>query len=45
LFDACVARMRLLVAKVETGEFQAVMRVAYVNEGPITILLDSKKAF
>jgi len=45
LFDDCVAKMRLLVPKVETGEFQAVMRVSYVNEGPITILLDSKKAF
>ena len=27
------------------GVFQASMRVAYVNEGPVTILLDSKKAF
>lgn len=45
LFDACVEKMRGLVGKVETGQFQAVMRVAYINEGPITILLDSKKAF
>lgn len=31
--------------KVETGRFREIMRVAYVNEGPITILLDSKKNF
>ncbi len=31
--------------RVATGRFQAVMRVAYVNEGPVTILLDSRKAF
>jgi D-aminoacyl-tRNA deacylase len=30
---------------VETGLFQASMRVSYVNEGPVTILLDSRKAF
>jgi len=45
LFDSFVAKLRLLVPKVETGEFKAIMRVAYVNEGPITILLDSKKTF
>jgi len=30
---------------VETGRFREIMRVAYVNEGPITILLDSRKLF
>lgn len=30
---------------VETGEFQAEMAVSYTNLGPVTILLDSKKAF
>jgi len=30
---------------VETGRFGEIMRVAYVNEGPITILLDSRKLF
>ena len=30
---------------VETGEFQAMMRVALVNDGPVTILLDSRKVF
>jgi D-tyrosyl-tRNA(Tyr) deacylase len=28
-----------------TGEFQTMMEVGIVNEGPVTILLDSKKAF
>lgn len=45
LFEDFTALLRTLVARVETGRFQAVMRVAYVNEGPITILLDSRKAF
>ena len=30
---------------VETGRFRATMKVEIVNEGPVTILLDSKKAF
>ncbi|AEJ19517.1 D-aminoacyl-tRNA deacylase [Gracilinema caldarium] len=30
---------------VETGVFQASMRVQYINEGPVTILLDSTKLF
>ena len=30
---------------VETGVFQAMMQVELVNEGPVTILLDSKKTF
>ncbi|RLA93189.1 MAG: D-tyrosyl-tRNA(Tyr) deacylase, partial [Deltaproteobacteria bacterium] len=31
--------------KVETGEFQAMMEVYLVNDGPVTMLLDSKKLF
>lgn len=30
---------------VETGVFQASMKVSYTNEGPVTILLDSTKLF
>lgn len=30
---------------VQTGEFQAMMQVALVNDGPVTILLDSRKTF
>jgi D-tyrosyl-tRNA(Tyr) deacylase len=31
--------------KIETGEFQAMMDVSLVNDGPVTILVDSKKNF
>ena len=41
-FCSALARKGLRVA---TGKFREIMRVAYVNEGPVTILLDSKKAF
>ena len=40
--------VRTLIAEglhVETGEFQAVMQVSLVNDGPVTVLLDSKKLF
>lgn len=30
---------------VQTGKFKEIMKVRYTNEGPITILLDSEKAF
>ena len=33
------------VKRVQTGEFAADMRVELVNDGPVTILLDSRKAF
>jgi len=45
LYERFVESLRCYVGHVETGIFQAEMRVSYVNEGPITILLDSKKAF
>ena len=45
LFEAFVAALKETGLRVETGEFGASMRVAYVNEGPVTILLDSKKVF
>lgn len=38
-----VARQKLL--RVETGKFQAMMDVALINDGPVTILLDSEKNF
>jgi D-tyrosyl-tRNA(Tyr) deacylase len=31
--------------KIETGEFQAMMDVSLINDGPVTILVDSKKNF
>ena len=42
--ELCDALRRLGVA-VATGVFQAIMSVESVNEGPVTILLDSDKAF
>jgi D-aminoacyl-tRNA deacylase len=42
-FFAAEARKRQL--KVETGRFQAMMDVELVNDGPVTILLDSTKLF
>ncbi len=45
LYELFVEALRDIVRRVETGRFQEVMRVAYVNEGPVTILLDSKKTF
>ena len=43
LYELCVAGLRNKGIMVATGEFQAAMRVELVNEGPVTILLDSKK--
>lgn len=41
LVETFVALLRDAGARVETGEFGAMMRVASVNEGPFTVLLDS----
>ena len=40
LVDAVVAALRARGAKVETGRFGADMRVALVNEGPFTVLVE-----
>ncbi|WP_149263042.1 D-aminoacyl-tRNA deacylase [Actinomadura sp. K4S16] len=40
LVDAVVRELRELGAKVETGEFGADMKVALVNDGPITLVLE-----
>jgi D-aminoacyl-tRNA deacylase len=45
LYESFVEKMRVRGLPVETGEYQAVMDVAYINKGPITILLDSEKIF
>jgi D-tyrosyl-tRNA(Tyr) deacylase len=37
-------RLRIDGLPVSTGEFQAMMRVSLVNDGPVTILLDSRRA-
>ena len=45
LYDDLVRELRAASVPVETGEFQAMMRVELVNDGPLTLLLDSKKTF
>ena len=45
LYEEFCAALRKLGVRVETGVFQAMMSVELVNEGPVTILLDSDKAF
>jgi D-tyrosyl-tRNA(Tyr) deacylase len=45
LYEAFVARLRPSGVRVETGVFRAMMDVALVNHGPVTILLDSRKLF
>jgi D-tyrosyl-tRNA(Tyr) deacylase len=45
LYEFFVEQIRATGVRCETGRFQETMRVELVNEGPVTILLDSKKAF
>jgi D-tyrosyl-tRNA(Tyr) deacylase len=45
LYEYFVNRVRTSGVEVETGIFQATMLVSLTNEGPVTILLDSKKQF
>jgi D-tyrosyl-tRNA(Tyr) deacylase len=45
LYEEFCAALRSLGVAVATGVFQAAMSVELVNEGPVTILLDSEKTF
>jgi D-aminoacyl-tRNA deacylase len=45
LYQQVVTALRALGVPSETGEFGATMDVELVNEGPVTILLDSSKMF
>jgi len=45
LYEFFAAEARRQIEKVETGKFQAMMDVELVNDGPVTILLDSAKLF
>lgn len=44
LYEQAVAALREILP-LETGEFQAMMEVSLINDGPVTILLDSKRMF
>ena len=45
LYEDLVRALRERGLTVETGVFQAAMEVALVNDGPVTILLDSTRQF
>jgi D-tyrosyl-tRNA(Tyr) deacylase len=45
LYEYFVRKVREADINCETGRFQAMMQVELVNDGPVTILLDSKRAF
>ena len=45
LYDYFVESSRKLHGRVETGSFRKMMQVELVNDGPVTILLDSRKTF
>ncbi len=45
LYEYFVERIRATGIPCETGRFQEMMQVQLVNEGPVTILLDSTKIF
>ena len=45
LYEDVVRRLRTSGLQVETGEFQAMMLVTLENDGPVTILTDSRKRF
>ena len=45
LYRSFVAEIRGQGIHVETGRFQAEMQVSLINDGPVTLLLDSRKTF
>lgn len=45
LYEFFVRRIQEAGLRCETGRFQEMMQVELVNEGPVTILLDSNKGF
>ena len=45
LYDYFVESSRKLLGRVETGSFRKMMQVELVNDGPVTLILDSRKTF
>ena len=45
LYDDAVRALRDTGLRDETGTFLAMMEIALVNDGPVTVLLDSRRAF
>ena len=45
MYEAYCAGLREAGVHVETGIFQADMKVALINDGPVTLLIDSRRTF
>jgi D-aminoacyl-tRNA deacylase len=45
LYEEVVKALQSAGLRVETGEFQAMMQVSSINDGPVTFILDSRKRF
>ena len=45
LYEYFVESSRKLIARVATGSFRKTMQVELINDGPVTVLLDSRKVF
>jgi D-aminoacyl-tRNA deacylase len=45
LYEFFVAQAQRSINRVATGSFRAMMEVELINDGPVTILLDSRKIF
>jgi len=45
LYEYFVKKCRELIVRVETGSFRKMMLVELVNDGPVTLMLDSRKLF
>jgi D-aminoacyl-tRNA deacylase len=45
LYEAVVRELRTAQVHVATGQFQAMMHVELVNDGPVTVLIDSTRQF
>lgn len=45
MYEKCLSKLKMSGLKVESGRFQAMMQVSLVNDGPVTLLLDSQKKF
>jgi len=45
LYEYFVAEIKKRLSNISTGNFRSMMQVELVNDGPVTILLDSRKVF
>ena len=45
LYEFFIAQLKQRLSKVASGSFRSLMQVELVNDGPVTILLDSRKQF